>query len=70
VPGGGPEPEARNELPAELEAAQQKILLARHFYNDSVNATIDARKRLLARLLRLAGSAPMPTFFDIDDAVT
>jgi hypothetical protein len=67
--GGEGEPEASNELLAELEAAQQKIPIARLFYNDSVNATISARKRLLARLLRLAGSAPMPTFFEMDDAV-
>jgi hypothetical protein len=46
-PDGGIEPEARNELLAELEAAQQKIPIARLFYNDSVNATINARKRLL-----------------------
>lgn len=66
----GAEPTALNELLAELEVAQQKIPIARLFYNDSVNATINARRRLLARLLRLAGSAPMPTFFDMDDAVT
>lgn len=69
-PDGGAEPAAMNELLAELEVAQQKIPIARLFYNDSVNATINARRRFLARLLRLAGSAPMPTFFDMDDAVT
>lgn len=68
-PDDGTEPAAKSELLTELEAAQQKIPIARLFYNDSVNATISARRRLLARLLRLAGSAPMPTFFEMDDAV-
>ena len=31
--------------------------------------TIYARRRPLARVLRLAGSAPLPEFFDIDDAL-
>lgn len=70
TPDGTAWPGAKNELLAELEAAQQKIPIARHFYNDSVNATINARKRFLARLLRLAGKAPMPTFFEMDDAVS
>ncbi len=68
-PASGAEPGARNDLLAELGTAQQKVPIARLFYNDSVNATINARKRFLARLLRLAGSAPMPTFFEMDDAV-
>lgn len=61
---------AKDELLQELAAAQQKISIARHFYNDSVNATITARRRFLARLLRLAGGAPMPMFFEMDDALT
>src|SRR5215472_14905299 len=69
-PDGTAELEAKNQLFEELEAAQQKISIARYFYNDSVNATINARKRFLARLLRLAGSAPMPAFFEMDDAVS
>ncbi len=56
-----------DELLHELEAAAQQVFLARRFYNDAVAATLAARRRWLARLLRLAGGAPMPGFFEIDD---
>lgn len=58
-----------NALLEELETASRNISIARHFYNDSVNLTISARKRFLARILRLAGGAPMPAFFEMDDAM-
>jgi hypothetical protein len=35
-----------------------------------VAATVATRRRWLARGLRLAGGAPMPEFFDIDDIIT
>jgi len=55
------------ELLGELEATAQQVFLARKFYNDAVAGTVAARRRWLARLLRLAGGAPMPEFFEIDD---
>ena len=58
-----------DELLAELEAAAHQVFLARKFYNDAVAATRSARRRWLARLLRLAGGAPMPEFFEIDDSL-
>jgi len=57
------------ELLAELEAAAHQVFLARKFYNDAVAVTRAARRRWLARLLRLAGGAPLPEFFEIDDSV-
>jgi hypothetical protein len=57
------------ELLAELEEAAHQVFLARRFYNDAVAVTISARRRWLIRLLRLAGGAPMPEFFEIDDTV-
>jgi hypothetical protein len=57
-----------DELIAELEAAAHQVFLARKFYNDAVAATAAARRRWLVRLLHLAGGAPVPTFFEIDDA--
>jgi hypothetical protein len=57
------------ELVAEVGAAAQQVFIARKFYNDLAGRTVDARRRPLARVLRLAGSAPLPTFFDMDDAV-
>lgn len=55
-------------LVSELDAAATKVVLARSFYNDAVAATRASRRRWLVRLLRLAGRAPMPPFFEIDDA--
>jgi hypothetical protein len=45
------------------------VFLARKFYNDAVAATLAARRRWLAVALRLAGSAPKPEFFEIDDSL-
>ena len=58
-----------DELLAELEAAAHQVFLARKFYNDAVAVTRAARRRWLARLFRLAGGAPLPEFFEIDDSI-
>jgi hypothetical protein len=57
-----------DELLAEIEAAAHQVFLARKFYNDAVSAILAARRRRLVRLLHLAGGAPVPAFFEIDDA--
>ncbi|MGH3206489.1 MAG: hypothetical protein ACRDNO_01875 [Trebonia sp.] len=57
------------ELVAEVEAAAQQVFIARKFYNDLVGRTVDARRRPLARVLHLSGSAKQPEFFDMDDAM-
>jgi len=57
-----------DELIAELEAAARQVYLARRFYNDAVAVTRQARQRPLVRLLRLAGNAGLPEFFEIDDS--
>jgi hypothetical protein len=57
------------ELVAEVEAAGQQVFIARKFYNDLAGRTVYARRRPLARVLRLAGSAQLPGFFDMDDAI-
>jgi hypothetical protein len=51
----------------ELAAAAQKVAFARRFSNDAVAAVRAARRKLLARALPLAGGAPLPEFFEIDD---
>jgi hypothetical protein len=58
-----------DELLAELEAAAHQVFLARKFYNDAVAVTRAARRRRLVRLLRVAGGAPLPEFFEIDDSI-
>jgi hypothetical protein len=57
------------ELIGEVEAAAQQVYIARKFYNDMAARTMDARRRPLARMFRLAGSAPRPEFFEMDDAL-
>jgi hypothetical protein len=61
--------EGADELLAEVEEAAHQVFLARKFYNDLVAVTRDARRRPLARLLRLAGKAPAPDFFEMDDSL-
>jgi hypothetical protein len=57
------------ELVAEVEAAAQQVFIARKFYNDLAGRTVDARRRPLAKVLHLSGSAKQPEFFDMDDAM-
>ena len=57
------------DLLAELEAAAHQVLVARKFYNTAVATTRDARRKPLVRLLRLAGTAGRPEFFEMDDSL-
>ncbi|MCW2946810.1 MAG: hypothetical protein JWR24_3527 [Actinoallomurus sp.] len=52
----------------DLDAAVRKVSYARSFYNNAVTATRAARRKLLPRVLPLSGRAPVPEFFEIDDA--
>jgi hypothetical protein len=61
--------EGADELLTEVEAAAHQVFLARKFYNDMVAATREARRRPLARLLRLSGKARAPEFFEMDDSL-
>lgn len=57
------------ELAEEVAAAAHQVFIARKFYNDLAGRVIDARRRPLARVLHLSGSAKQPEFFDMDDAL-
>jgi len=67
---GPPEEEGAEELFDEVEKSARQVFIARKFYNDVAGRTIDARRRPLARVLRLSGSANQPEFFDMDDELT
>lgn len=56
-----------SEVLSDLDAAAVKVMLARRFYNDAVRDTRAARRQRLTRAFRLAGHAPAPAFFEIDD---
>jgi hypothetical protein len=61
--------DAAADLLAELEGAAHQVLVARKFYNTAVATTRDARRKPLVRLLRLAGHAQLPEFFEMDDSL-
>ena len=62
---------AENELSAALALvaeqadAEARVTLARRFHNDAVRDTLALRERPAVRLLRLGGTAALPTYFEI-----
>jgi 8-oxo-dGTP pyrophosphatase MutT (NUDIX family) len=52
-------------LIAELADAEARVLLARRFHNDAVRDTLALRERPPVRLLRLGGTAALPSYFEI-----
>lgn len=55
------------ELLHELGAAGMRVQLARRFLNDVVRSARVVRRKRVVRLLRLAGHAPWPETFEMDD---
>ena len=56
-------------LIAELADAEARVVLARRFHNDAVRDTLALRERRLVRWFRLAGTAALPTYFEIAEQV-
>jgi 8-oxo-dGTP pyrophosphatase MutT (NUDIX family) len=52
-------------LVAELADSEARVTLARRFHNDAVRDTLALRERSAVRLLRLGGTAPLPSYFEI-----
>jgi hypothetical protein len=52
----------------ELNDVVTRASFARQFHNDAVRDALVLRRRKIVRLLHLAGHAPHPTYFEIDDA--
>ena len=52
---------------AELSAAVRRVPMARRFHNDAVRAARALRAHRTVRWLRLAGHAPFPLTFEMDD---
>lgn len=52
-------------LVAEMADAEARVLLARRFHNDAVRDTLALRERRPVRWLRLGGTAPLPSYFEI-----
>ncbi len=51
----------------ELATAGSRVQLARRFHNDAVRSALVVRRKRLVRSLRLAGHAPLPLTFEMDD---
>lgn len=55
------------ETAAELSVAVRRVPMARRFHNDGVRAARALRRHRTVRWLRLAGHAPFPLAFEMDD---
>ena len=58
---------AGHELVVELAGASKRVELARRFLNDAVRGARVVRRKRVVRYLRLAGHAPWPPTFEMDD---
>lgn len=56
------------ELAAELLDAHTRVAVARRVHNDAVRDTRALRSRRMVRYLRLAGTAPVPHYFEIAES--
>ncbi len=54
-------------LVAELADSEARVLLARRFHNDAVRDTLALRDRPAVRILRLGGTAALPSYFEISE---
>ncbi|MGK5548363.1 hypothetical protein ACSNOH_27085 [Streptomyces sp. URMC 127] len=69
----GPQVEVVREAPGgeesltELSEAVRRVPMARRFHNDAVRAARAVRKHRVVRWFRLAGHAPFPMAFEMDD---
>jgi len=54
---------------AALADAEQRVVIARRVYNDAVRDTLALRSHRMVRWLRLAGTAPLPRYFEIVEPV-
>jgi hypothetical protein len=48
--------------------ATTRATFARRFHNDAVRDALHVRRRWVIRLLHVAGHAPRPAYFEVDDA--
>lgn len=56
------------DLRAELADADARVVVARRVHNDAIRDTRVLRGRRMVRVLRLAGTAPWPRYFEIVEA--
>lgn len=52
-------------LAVELADAENRVVIATHVHNDAVRDTLLLRRRRMVRVFRLAGTAPLPEYFEL-----
>lgn len=57
-------------LAVELADAEQRVVIAQHVHNDAVRDTLTLRRRRMVCCFRLAGTAPLPGYFEIVEPVS
>ena len=57
------------EIATELADAEHRLVLARRVHNDAVRDTLSLRRKRSVRWLGLAGTAPLPSYFEIAEPV-
>ncbi|MGL6235491.1 MAG: NUDIX hydrolase [Segniliparus sp.] len=58
-----------DQLLEERADAECRVRFARSFYNEAVRDTLALRTRPAVRLFKLAGSAPLPVYFEIAEGL-
>lgn len=57
-------------LADELADAEYRVVIARRVHNDAVRDTLALRQRRKVRYFKLAGTAPLPAYFEIVEPVS
>jgi hypothetical protein len=57
-----------NEADSALADVMTRTVFARRFHNDAVRDALTVRRRRIVRWFRLAGTARLPSFFEMDEA--
>jgi hypothetical protein len=61
-------PESEGETDAALADASTRTGFARSFHNDAVRDALVVRRRRIVRWFHLAGTARLPSFFEMDES--
>jgi len=62
-------PHLHRDIFQELDEVTERLRTAIAIHQESVSATTNRRKKLIYRLFRLAGSAPLPVTYPFEDEV-
>ena len=61
-------PTVSSDVDGTLADVMMRTVYARRFHNDAVRDALTVRKRRIVRWFHLAGTARLPSFFEMDEA--